>query len=42
MARGGLHNVVSLALASAGALMLMAAYLRWIDHIQVVWGALRR
>jgi hypothetical protein len=34
--RGGTTNVVLLALATSGALMLMTAYLRWIDHPYVV------
>jgi hypothetical protein len=39
--RKGTTNVVLLALATSGALMLMTAYLRWIDHPYVVWGALQ-
>lgn len=43
MARGGgTYNVVYLALATSGALMLMTAYLRWADHIAVLWGAVNQ
>jgi hypothetical protein len=40
--RGGTTNVVLLALASSGALMLMTAFLRWIDHPWVLMEALWR
>jgi hypothetical protein len=39
---GGTTNVVILALATSGALMLMTAYLRWIDHPYVLMEALFR
>jgi hypothetical protein len=35
-ARAGTYNVVHLALASAGALMLTVAYLRWIGMFDVL------
>lgn len=35
-ARAGTHNVVYLALASAGALMLAVAYLRWLGLFDVL------
>jgi hypothetical protein len=38
---GGTHNVVHLALASSGALMLMVALLRWIDAFSTLWSLTR-
>lgn len=38
---GGTINVVILALATSGTLMLMTAYLRWVDFPYVLWVALQ-